>query len=228
MTRTVAHRVSSKQTKINFGSNRNQPKQDLFRVCFGLFRETKIKNFGLFRCFEPISKQPKQTELFGNKPKQTETSLNFLINTQIYSLLNCLGGSSVCFGSIETSKLSVSVKKRNNRNKRFRNKPKKTKKNEKTKKTEKNRKNPKFSVKNTSIQGTFIWVLYWQHLGVASSVYHYYYCGFFICHSLAPGCFLLLIPLLRRYRSETTETNVLFRIVPKLVSVPVSVVSNRN
>jgi hypothetical protein len=28
-----------------------------------------------------------------------------------------------------------------------------------------------------------------------------------------------------RYRSETTETNVLFRIVPKLVSVPVSVVS---
>ncbi len=31
-----------------------------------------------------------------------------------------------------------------------------------------------------------------------------------------------------RYRSETTETNILFRIVPKLVSVPVSVVSNRN
>ncbi len=30
------------------------------------------------------------------------------------------------------------------------------------------------------------------------------------------------------YRSETTETNVLFRIVPKLVSVPVSVVSNQN
>jgi hypothetical protein len=29
------------------------------------------------------------------------------------------GGSSVCFGSIETSKLSVSVLKRNNRNKRF-------------------------------------------------------------------------------------------------------------
>jgi hypothetical protein len=31
-----------------------------------------------------------------------------------------------------------------------------------------------------------------------------------------------------RFRSETTETNVLFRIVSKLVSVPVSVVSNRN
>jgi hypothetical protein len=55
----------------------------------------KTKNFGLFRCLELISKQPKQTELFRNKPKQTETTLNF---TQIYSLLNCLGGSSVCFG----------------------------------------------------------------------------------------------------------------------------------
>ncbi len=31
-----------------------------------------------------------------------------------------------------------------------------------------------------------------------------------------------------RYRSVTTETNILFRIVLKLVSVPVSVVSNRN
>jgi hypothetical protein len=31
-----------------------------------------------------------------------------------------------------------------------------------------------------------------------------------------------------RYRIETTETNVLFRIVSKLVSVPFSVVSNRN
>jgi hypothetical protein len=64
-------RVSSKQTKINFGSNRNKPKQDLFRVCFCLFRETKNNKFWLFRCFEPISKQPKQTELFRNKPNQS-------------------------------------------------------------------------------------------------------------------------------------------------------------
>ncbi len=39
-------RVSSKQTKINFGWNRNNPKQDLFCVCFGLYRETKNKKFG--------------------------------------------------------------------------------------------------------------------------------------------------------------------------------------
>jgi hypothetical protein len=127
--------VSSKQTKINFGSNRNKPKN---KICFALvsvwFVKPKTKIFGLFRCFKPISKQPKQTDLFRNKPKQTETTLNFLKNTQIYYLLNCLGGSSVCFGSIETSKLSDSVEKRNNRNKLLRNKPKK---NEKTEKNEK-------------------------------------------------------------------------------------------
>ncbi len=61
-------RVSSKR-KEKFGSNPNKPKQHLFRVCFGLFRETKKPFFGLFRCFEPIQKQPKQTKLFRNEPK---------------------------------------------------------------------------------------------------------------------------------------------------------------
>ncbi len=44
-------RVSSKQTKINFGSNRNKPKQDLFRFCFGLFRETQNKIFRFVSVF---------------------------------------------------------------------------------------------------------------------------------------------------------------------------------
>jgi hypothetical protein len=121
-------RVTSKQTKIIFGSNRNKLKQDLFRVCFGLFRETKKKNFGLFRCFEPISKQPKQTDLFRNKPKQTETNLNFWKNFKIYSLLNCLGGSSVCFGSIETLCFGIEAKQTVSKQ------IEKTEKNEKTKK----------------------------------------------------------------------------------------------
>ncbi len=56
--------------KQKFGSNQNKPKQDLFWLCFRLFRETKNKKIGLFRCFEPMSKQPKQTELFQNNPKQ--------------------------------------------------------------------------------------------------------------------------------------------------------------
>jgi hypothetical protein len=45
----VEIRVSSKWKKKFFGSNRNKPKQDLFRVCFGLFRETKKQIFRL--CF---------------------------------------------------------------------------------------------------------------------------------------------------------------------------------
>jgi hypothetical protein len=80
-------------------------------VCFVNPQQKISFCYGLIRCFEPISKQPKQTELFRNKPK-SETNRknpNFFENTQIYSLLNCLGGSSVCLGSIETSKLSVLV-----------------------------------------------------------------------------------------------------------------------
>ncbi len=38
-------RVSSKQTKIDFGSNRSKPKQDLFPVCFNVFRENNNKKF---------------------------------------------------------------------------------------------------------------------------------------------------------------------------------------
>jgi hypothetical protein len=54
----------SKPLIFFLGSNRNKPKLNLFRLFFGLlFRETK-KNFsGLFRCFGPVSKQPKKTEL---------------------------------------------------------------------------------------------------------------------------------------------------------------------
>ncbi len=53
---------------------RSEPKQTETRFLFGCvsvcFLKPKTKSFGLFRCFEPISKQPKQTELFRNKPKQ--------------------------------------------------------------------------------------------------------------------------------------------------------------
>ncbi len=51
---TLLTRVSSKQTKIIFGSNRNKPKQDLFRVCFGLFRETKNEKFRFDSVFRTL------------------------------------------------------------------------------------------------------------------------------------------------------------------------------
>jgi hypothetical protein len=89
--------VSSKQTNINFGSNRNKPKQDLFRVCFGLFRETKNKKFrfvSVFRTYIETTETKRsvshQNETNRNNPKFSEKYPNIL-----YSLLNRLGGSSV-------------------------------------------------------------------------------------------------------------------------------------
>ncbi len=130
--------MSSKQTKINFGSNRNKPKQDLFRVCFGLFRETKNLIFRFVSVFRTYIETTETNTCFvtnRNKPKQTEKTLNFLKNTQIYSLLNCLGGSSVCFSSIEPSKLGIEAKQPKQT---VLKQTEKTEKNEKTKKTKKN------------------------------------------------------------------------------------------
>ncbi len=73
-------KVSSKQTKKHFGSNRNKPKQDMFQflfrfvlwnqkqkisVCFGLFRFVSV-----FRTYiETIRTVSKQTETNRNNPK---------------------------------------------------------------------------------------------------------------------------------------------------------------
>jgi hypothetical protein len=88
---------SSKQNKI--GSNRNKRKQDLFRLCFGLFRETKTKKICLFRfvsVFRTYIETPKQTELFLNKPKQTETTLNFLKKKTKYALYQTVSRLLFC------------------------------------------------------------------------------------------------------------------------------------
>ncbi len=59
--------LETKQKKFRLNGN---------KICFGCvsvcFVKTKTKNFGFFVsvCFEPISKQPKQIELFRNKPEQ--------------------------------------------------------------------------------------------------------------------------------------------------------------
>jgi hypothetical protein len=100
----------------NFGSNRN--------------KQNKIGFSCVSVCFEPISKQPKQIELFRNEPKQTETTQNLLKNTKILSLSNCFGWSSVCFGSnrnIETLCFGIEAKQTVlKQTKTNRNKPEKT------------------------------------------------------------------------------------------------------
>jgi hypothetical protein len=65
------------------------------------------------------------------------------------------------------------------------------------------RNNPKLSEKNTKVSNCFVALLF-----VSVQLKHR--------NSLF------------QYRSETTETNILFQKVPKLVLVPVSVVLNQN
>ena len=60
-----------------FGSNRNKPKQDLFRVCFGLFRETQKKNFRFVSVFRTYIET---TETNRTVSKRTETIQNFRKN----------------------------------------------------------------------------------------------------------------------------------------------------
>ncbi len=67
-------RVSSKREIKFFGSNRNKPKQDLFRVCFGLFRETKRKFFRFISVFRTLIET---TETNRTVSKGTETIRNF-------------------------------------------------------------------------------------------------------------------------------------------------------
>ncbi len=71
LTRKGAIRVSSKQTKINFGSNRNKPKQDLLRVCFSMFHETIKKKFWFVSVFRTYIETTETNKfVFRNKPKQ--------------------------------------------------------------------------------------------------------------------------------------------------------------
>ncbi len=85
--KTFYNRGSSKQLIFLIGSNRNKPKLNLFLLFFGLFFE-KPNNFffGLFRCFGPLSKQPKQTELkvWGIK------KVDILTNLLLFRLVFCL------------------------------------------------------------------------------------------------------------------------------------------
>ncbi len=186
-------RVSSKQTKEKFGSNRNKPKQDLFPVCFGLFRRPKTKNFGSFRCFESIYRNNwnKQNclETNRNNPKFSEKYQNML-SIKLFRLVFCLFRFN---RNIKTFSFSIE--------------PKQLKKTV-LKQIKTKRNNPKFCEKipKYALYHTVSVALLFVFVSVQSK---------------HPNS-------LFQYRTETTETDVLFRIVPKLVSVRVSVVSNRN
>jgi hypothetical protein len=87
------------QCFFRFGSNRNKPKLDLFRLFFGLpFCETKKVCFGLFRCFGPVSKQPKQTELMGWGIKKVDILTNMLLFRLVFCLFRLFRNTETpCF-----------------------------------------------------------------------------------------------------------------------------------
>jgi hypothetical protein len=63
--------VSSKQSNFVFGSNRNKPKLNLFRLIFGLFRKTKKHFFWFVSLFQTCIKTTKTNRTLS---KQTETN----------------------------------------------------------------------------------------------------------------------------------------------------------
>ncbi len=93
----------NKQKKSPTETNRS-------KICFSFvsvyFMKQKTKNIGLFQF---VSVFGTYIETNRTALKQTKTTPYFHKNTKICSLSNCFGWSSVCFGSIKTSKLSVSV-----------------------------------------------------------------------------------------------------------------------
>ncbi len=96
----------NKQKKFGF-----EPKQTETRSVSVCFVKPKIINFDLFR-FVSVFRPYIETTETNTVSKQTETNRNnpkFSEKYQIWILSNGFGWSSVCFGSIETSKLSVSV-----------------------------------------------------------------------------------------------------------------------
>ncbi len=85
--------------------NRNKPKQDLFRVCFGLFRETKNKKFRFVSVFRTYIET---TETNRSVSHQTETNRNNPKFSEKYPNILFLGGSSV---SKQTEKKQKNRKK---------------------------------------------------------------------------------------------------------------------
>jgi hypothetical protein len=125
--------VSSKQS--NFFSVRTETNRN--PICFGCFSVcfVKPKNifFGLFRCFGSVSKQPKQTQLCRNKPKniqktfyirgvlETDNIFFFSVRTETNRKSICFVCFSVCFLQNQiifpSVCFGVSDRYQNNRNK---------------------------------------------------------------------------------------------------------------
>ncbi len=139
----MSSKQKQKKISIQTKTNRNKLFFGCVLVCF---LKSKTKNFGLFRFVSLFRTYIESTETNGTVLKQTETNQNnhkFLKNTQICPFSNCLGWSSVCFGSFETSKILFRYRSETTEQ----TVSKQTEKTGKNRKKRKNRKNPKFPKK---------------------------------------------------------------------------------
>jgi hypothetical protein len=77
-------------------TNRNSVCFGCFSVCF--FAKPKIFSFGLFRCFGPVSKQPKQTELMVRGIKKVDILTNLLLFRLVFCLFQLFRNTeTLCF-----------------------------------------------------------------------------------------------------------------------------------
>ncbi len=82
-------RVSSKWTKKIFDSNRNKPKQDLFRVCFGLFRETNKEKFSVVSVFQTYIETTETNRTVSKRTEKIRTIKTRRKNLPKHSLAYC-------------------------------------------------------------------------------------------------------------------------------------------
>jgi hypothetical protein len=94
--KTLSIRVFSKQL-IFLGSNRNKMKLNLFRF-FRCVRKPQQCCFGLFWCFGPVSKQPKQTKLMVWEIKKVYILTNLLLFRLVFYLFRLFRNTETpCF-----------------------------------------------------------------------------------------------------------------------------------
>jgi hypothetical protein len=207
MSSFVTPRASSKQKFFFQFVPKQTETQSVSLVFRFISRNQKKKNSVCYGVM--VSKQPKQTELFLNKPKQTEKISKKMLSIRVSS-------KQIIF-------LGYHYKKKKN-----------------------------FGVRTETKRNSICFDCFrFVYFAKPKKMFRLFRCfgqvskqpkqtelmvwgikKVYILTNLRLVFFVLVVSKHRnslfRYYSETTETNILFRIVPKLVSVPVSVVSIRN
>ncbi len=99
----VACRVSSKQSNFFFGSNRNKPKLNLFRLFFGLFHETQNFFFRFVSVCFGVSDRYRNNRNKPKKPLNKALYQGILKTINFFSVRTETNRNSICFGCFSVS-----------------------------------------------------------------------------------------------------------------------------